>query len=62
MGAAYRAGQRDHARRGDDGDLLANEPARELIEHNMISARTTPDGFYVTAEAAYGVPLAFTQA
>jgi hypothetical protein len=40
-------------------DLTAT---RELIEHNMISTRTTPDGFYVTAEAAYGVPLAFTQA
>lgn len=40
-------------------DLTA---ARKLIEHNMISTRTTPDGFYVTAEDAYGVPLAFTQA
>ncbi|MEV4805380.1 VOC family protein [Nonomuraea sp. NPDC049421] len=39
-------------------DLTA---ARHLIEHNMIDTRTTPDGFYVTAEDACGVPLAFTQ-
>ncbi|SCL61494.1 Glyoxalase-like domain-containing protein [Micromonospora citrea] len=39
-------------------DLTA---ARKLIEHNEISTHTTPEGFYVTAEDAYGVPLAFTQ-
>lgn len=39
-------------------DLTA---ARELVERNMIATRTTPGGFYVTAEDACGVPLAFTQ-
>ncbi|GGP89097.1 VOC family protein [Streptosporangium pseudovulgare] len=35
--------------------------ARKLIDHNMIPTRTTPDGFYVAAEDACGVPLAFTR-
>ncbi|MFF4615877.1 hypothetical protein [Nonomuraea jabiensis] len=39
-------------------DLTA---ARKLIEHNLIATHATPDGFYVTAEDACGVPLAFTQ-
>ncbi|QFY05587.1 hypothetical protein GBF35_01820 [Nonomuraea phyllanthi] len=39
-------------------DLTA---ARALVERNMIATRTTPGGFYVTAEDACGVPLAFTQ-
>lgn len=39
-------------------DLTA---ARKLVEHNMIATHTTPDGFYVAAEDAHGVPLAFTQ-
>ncbi|MEV5892385.1 VOC family protein [Nonomuraea fuscirosea] len=39
-------------------DLIA---ARELIEGNAITTHTTPDGFYIAAEEACGVPLAFTQ-
>ncbi|MEV5496213.1 VOC family protein [Nonomuraea fuscirosea] len=35
--------------------------ARKLVEHNLIATHATSDGFYVTAEDACGVPLAFTQ-
>ncbi|MDR8412607.1 VOC family protein [Nonomuraea sp. 3-1Str] len=35
--------------------------ARKLTESNAITTYTTPDGFYVAAEDACGVPLAFTQ-
>ncbi|WP_219500010.1 VOC family protein [Nonomuraea ceibae] len=36
--------------------------ARKLVEGNQIATRATPDGFYVPADDACGVPLAFTQA
>ncbi|MBB6344170.1 hypothetical protein AB0C18_03365 [Nonomuraea muscovyensis] len=39
-------------------DLTA---ARRLIEANAIATRPTPGGFYVAAEDACGVPLAFTR-
>ncbi|MFI6710661.1 VOC family protein [Nonomuraea sp. NPDC050478] len=39
-------------------DLTA---ARTLIEGNLITTHTTPGGFYVTADDAHGVPLAFTR-
>ncbi|MEW9550165.1 VOC family protein [Nonomuraea sp. NPDC050783] len=39
-------------------DLAA---ARTLVEGNGIPTRATPDGFYVPAEEACGVPLAFTR-
>ncbi|WP_406312890.1 VOC family protein [Streptosporangium sp. NBC_01639] len=39
-------------------DLAA---ARKLIETNEIPTHATPDGFYVAAQDACGVPLAFTQ-
>lgn len=35
--------------------------ARGLIEAGGIPTRATPDGFYVSAQDACGVPLAFTQ-
>ncbi|MDF2710657.1 MAG: hypothetical protein K0R62_6309 [Nonomuraea muscovyensis] len=39
-------------------DLTA---ARRLVEANAIATRATPGGFYVAAEDACGVPLAFTR-
>ncbi|MEU4547249.1 VOC family protein [Nonomuraea dietziae] len=35
--------------------------AREFIEANQISTYATPSGFYVAAQDACGVPLAFTE-
>ncbi|NUW44157.1 VOC family protein [Nonomuraea rhodomycinica] len=35
--------------------------ARKLIEGNTVATHTTPDGFYVAAEDACGVPLAFIE-
>lgn len=32
-----------------------------LVGANSVATRATPDGFYVAAEGACGVPLAFAQ-